>query len=207
MARDAQAFTIGDNSAGNNTKVDYILLQGGGVGVFPVARVVFRGAATLDGSGVGDTADCRITLPLPSDNVWQMDSFAFHVNGTTDYDVGLFEMYVAPSTTAFGQSTQVNFPLLQAGTANPSQVAGSSSTSYAIAGQAAATTGSAVDSVVLYDDPFRIISFNDLSGGADPVIHLSGGNQTGITGGTIRLVVSFLAYTFEQMSNSAIWVG
>jgi len=73
MARDAQSFTIGDNTAGNNTKVDYILLQGGGVGVFPVARVVFRGAATLDGSGAGDTADCRITLPLPSDNVWHMD--------------------------------------------------------------------------------------------------------------------------------------
>jgi len=111
MARDNQAFTIGDNSAGNSTKVDYILLENGGVGVFPVARVVFRGSATLDGSGVGDTADCRITLPLPSDNVWQMDSFAMHVESTIGYDENIFEMYVAPSTTAFGQSTQIDFPL------------------------------------------------------------------------------------------------
>ncbi len=202
MARDNQAFTIGDNSAGNNTKVDYILLQGGGIGVFPVARVVFRGSATLNGSGVGDTADCRITLPLPSDNVWQMDSFAVHLNGTAQYDANLFEMYVAPSTTAFGQSTQVNFPILSTQNINPSQVTGSGSVALALANYPA--TGS---STVVFDDPYRIISFNDLSGGADPVIWLSGGGTTNIQSGTVRLVVSFLAYTFEQMSNSALWVG
>lgn len=206
MARDAQAFTIGDNSTGNNTKVDYILLQGGGTGVFPVARVVFRGAATLDGSGAGDTADCRITLPLPSDNVWQMDSFAFHTEGTTDYDVGLFEMYVAPSTTAFGQSTQVNFPLMQLGERNP-VAGGSLNTPYALAGQAKSTAGTAIEAAISMDDPFRIITFNDISAGADPVIHIGGGGNTNLTGGTCRLVVSFLAYTFEQMSNSALWVG
>ena len=133
MARDAQAFTIGDNSAGNSTKVDYILLQGGGTGVFPVARVVFRGAATLDGSGVGDTADCRITLPLPSDNVWQMDSFALHVESTAAYDNNLFEMYVAPSTTAFGQSTQIDYPIYQVGRLNPSNAL--LVQTYALAGQ------------------------------------------------------------------------
>lgn len=207
MARDNQAFTIGDNSAGNNTKVDYILLQGGGIGVFPVARVVFRGSATLDGSGVGDTADCRITLPLPSDNVWQMDSFAFSVDTTTDYDVGRLEMYVAPSTTAFGQSTQVNFPLSQTARHNPSQVAGAESISYFIGGQAQTTGGAGTNSAVIFDDPFRIISFNDISAGADPVIWLGGGSATNVSSGTIRLVVSFLAYTFEQMSNSALWVG
>lgn len=208
MARDNQAFTIGDNSAGNNTKVDYILLQGGGIGVFPVARVVFRGSATLDGSGVGDTADCRITLPLPSDNVWQMDSFAVHTEGTTDYDSNLFEMYVAPSTTAFGQSTQIDFPLIKTVSINPSQAAGSSVSSYALAGHvSAAGSGTNIETSILFEDPFRIISFNDLSGGADPVIWLSGGNTTAVTSGTVRLVVSFLAYTFEQMSNAALWVG
>lgn len=206
MARDAQAFTIGDNSAGNNTRVDYILLQDGGVGVFPVARVVFRGSATLDGSGVGDTADCRITLPLPSDNVWQMDSFALQVDGSGDYDTNLFEMYVAPSTTAFGQSTQVNFPLTICAALNP--VPGGSATSaYSLAGRALTGTGSGLDAAIAFDDPYRIITFNDVSGGADPTIHLSGGSTTAVTGGTVRLVVSFLAYTFEQMSNSALWVG
>lgn len=207
MARDAQAFTIGDNSAGNDTKVDYILLQGGGVGVFPVSRVVFRGSATLDGSGAGDTADCRITLPLPSDNVWQMDSFATHVEGTVEYDACRFEMYVAPSTTAFGQSTQVNFPLSQTTASNPSQAAGASSVTYFIGGQAESVTGVGLNSAVILDDPYRIISFNDVSGGADPAIWLSGGSNTNVTPGTIRLVVSFLGYTFEQMSNSALWVG
>ena len=207
MARDNQAFTIGDNSAGNNTRVDYILLQDGGSGVFPTARVVFRGAATLNGSGVGDTADCRITLPLPSDNVWQMDSFAFHVEGTPDYDVGRFEMYVAPSTTAFGQSTQINFPLSQTAQNNPSLVSGAGVMSYFIGGQPNSVGGTGLQSAVIFDDPYRIISFNDVSGGADPVIWLGGGGATNITSGTIRLVVSFLGYTFEQMSNSALWVG
>lgn len=206
MARDAQAFTIGDNSAGNSTKADYILLQGGGVGVFPTARIVFRGSATLDGSGVGDTADCRITLPLPSDNVWQMDSWALHVESTAGYDVNLFEMYVAPSTTAFGTSTQINFPVVKTANVDPSQ-SGNSSTAYALGGQIANVSGSSIDTTLLFDDPYRIISFNDLSGGADPVIHLSGGPTTNIAGGTVRLVVSFLGYTFEQMSNSALWVG
>lgn len=206
MARDNQAFTIGDNTAGNSTKTDYILLQGGGVGVFPVARVVFRGSATLDGSGAGDTADCRITLPLPSDNVWQMDSFAFHVEGTTDYDMNLFEMYVAPSTTAFGQSTQINFPLSRTAPIDPAQ-SGTGSSSYAFASQPANTVNQGVETMVGFQDPFRIITFNDVSAGADPVIWLSGGAQTNINSGTIRLVVSFLAYTFEQMSNSALWVG
>lgn len=205
MARDAQAFTIGDNTAGNNTKVDYILLQGGGVGVFPVARVVFRGSATLDGSGAGDTADCRITLPLPSDNVWQMDSWAMHVENTDDYDANVFEMYVAPSTTAFGESTQVNFPIYQAGRADPTQ--STLQQTYALAGQMFASATSAIAAGVIFDDPFRIITFNDVSAGADPVIHLSGGSSTAVTGGTVRLVVSFLGYTFEQMSNAALWVG
>ena len=205
MARDAQAFTIGDNTAGNNTKVDYILLQDGGTGVFPVARVVFRGAATLDGSGLGDTADCRITLPLPSDNVWQLDSFGLHIENTTDYDTNLFEMYVAPSTTAFGQSTQVNFPVGACRSLSPTP--GTPITTLGLFGQAVDRNGSAVQSSVLFDDPYRIITFNDVSGGADPVIHLSGGTTENLTGGTIRLVVSFLAYTFEQMSNSALWVG
>lgn len=204
MARDNQAFTIGDNTAGNATKVDYILLQGGGVGVFPVARVVFRGSATLNGSGAGDTADCRITLPLPSDNVWQMDSWAMHVEGTAQYDNNLFEMYVAPSTTAFGQSTQINFPVYQAGRTQPTSTF---IQPYALGGQMYSSSGSAMESGVLFDDPFRIITFNDVSAGADPVLWLSGGSSTAVTGGTVRLVISFLAYTFEQMSDAALWVG
>jgi hypothetical protein len=205
MARDAQSFTIGDNTAGNNTKVDYILLQGGGVGVFPVARVVFRGAATLDGSGAGDTADCRITLPLPSDNVWQMDSFAFHTEDTFGYSQNLLEMYVAPSTTAFGQSTQVNFPISRFSGAQPGGTTLSSF--YGIAGQPRDTSGNAIEAMMKFEDPFRIITFNDVSAGADPVIWLSSGTNTNIGSGTIRLVVSFLAYTFEQMSDSSLWVG
>lgn len=210
MARDAQAFTIGDNSAGNNTKVDYILLQGGGTGVFPVARVVFRGSATLNGSGVGDTADCRITLPLPSDNVWQLDSWAMYVSDTVGYDTNIFEMYVAPSTTAFGQSTQINFPISRFEELNPTQ--NSVQVPYALCGQpfdagTPTSASAAVQTMVTFDDPYRIISFNDVSGGADPVIHLSGGSTANVTAGTVRLVVSFLAYTFEQMSDSSLWVG
>lgn len=171
--------------------------------MFPVARVVFRGSATLDGSGVGDTADCRITLPLPSDNVWQMDSFAMHIEGTNGYDSNLFEMYVAPSTTAFGESTQINFPIMLTKAINPSNTSGSGITPLVLANYSSLNNGAAP----LFDDPYRIITFNDVSGGADPTIWLSGGNTTEITGGTVRLVVSFLAYTFEQMSNSALWVG
>lgn len=202
MARDAQEVTCGSTTG---TFVDYIPLEGGGHSIVPFSRVVFRGSFDLDGSGVGDTADCRLKLPLPSTNVWQMDQFAVAVEGTVDYDQGVFELYYAPSTIEFGSSTQLNYVMTPTDQIDPTGT--NTILNFLLGAVVVNNIGTTVAAALPNDDPYKVISFNDTSSGAEPVVWISGGNQTNITAGTMRFAVSFLGYTFEQMNKGILHAG
>lgn len=201
MARDAQTRTVNG---------EYIVLEGGGVtgSILPYALMAFRDTFTLDGSGGADTADCRITLPLPSNNVWQLS--AFHVDLVSDqiieYDEGILELYYAPSSTEFGQSTQLNFPLAPGAeifqpTVTPTRIRG-----FDLADRSV-NSSSVVSGGYQLTSPFNLLSFNDASAGADPVIWLSGGGNNGINGASCNLAVTFLGYTQEQATTAGLFTG
>lgn len=176
------------------------MLEGGGLGIRPFSQVVFRGNFTLDGSGVGDTADCRITFPLPHNVVWQLDNFFFETNGS-EYTDGIFSLFYAPSTSAFGDSTELRF--VTATTIDSFVTATLSVNNIVLSGLL-----SAADSSYDQQSPFRVVSFQDESGGADPALHISGGAGTNINAGNIaRLAVVFLGYTYEQMNSGLLFAG
>lgn len=205
MAHVTQTVTIGVNTGTDDTSANYVQLQQGGQGILPYSRMVFRGAFELDGTGVGDTGNCRVTLPLPNNTVWQLDQFALWISGTSGYDLGKLELYCAPSTTEFGGTTQMDFQLCPTQSIDQSQ-GGTQEMQMILAAQMLTAGGSAL-SPVLQWDPYRIITYNDESLGADPVIDIGGGSATNIGGGTARCYVTFLGYTFEQMNHAGLWTG
>lgn len=183
---------------------EYILLNGGGFGMMPFSRMVFRGFQDLAGSGAGDTYDARLTLQLPSNNVWQLSQwFAYiePVSGTANsIAVGTWEMYYAPSTIAFGESTQLNYPVQLLADTNPL----SGQASYPLTlGRADST----VDAGFTVNDPFSLITYNDESGGADPTLWLGGEGNTAVPAATLRYAMTFYGYTYEQMDNAELHVG
>lgn len=202
MARDAQTETVNG---------EYIQLDGGGVGVLPYALMSFRGSVTLDGSGASDTADCRISLPLPSNNVWQMDTFAFYVTNTTGYTNGTFELYFNPSSSEFGQSTQIDYPLFPSIPVVNTGAGNVYSISYGlgIPGYTLAGGGQARQGLVVSDrlSPFGLLSYNDESAGADPTIWISSATSTNVGSGTARLAVTFKGYTFDQANSALLRAG
>lgn len=202
MARDAQVATAGITAG---TFAENVLLEGGGLGIIPFSRMVFRGAFALDGSGVGDTADCRLTLPLPSTTVWQLDQLAISIEDTEDYTNNLLELYYAPGTTAFGESTQLNFQLLPFVGVSPHNIG--TFLNLVPGGQGRNVAGTAQAFSLGNRGPFDVISFNDSSGGADPVVWMGGGADTNLTGGTCRFALTFLGYTFEQMRRGNLYAG
>ena len=208
MARDAQAITIGQTTSPDNTAVDYIPLAGGGRGIWPSVRCVHRGSFAINGSGVGDTADLRITLPLPSNVVWQLDQFAFVTEDTNEYDAGVFELYIAPSSTEFGDSTQITYPMFRGIQTDPAGLGNDyQNWQFGVAAPIRPNSGGWMNGAVNNLDPFRVITFNDESGGADPVIWIGSVTNTDIQSGTGRLYVSWLGYTFEQMDSAELWTG
>jgi len=201
MARDLQEVTAGSEAG---TAAEYIQLEGGGRGIMPFAKMVFSGSFTLDGSGVGDTADLRLTLPLPSTNVWQLQQFAFNTEGTTAYTIGRFTIGYAPSTIDFGESTILSFPLLASSSTSPHLV--SADTPWVLAASTIDTGGAALGSALKVDDPFRLVTFNDVNSTADPIIWI-GTPGTNAAAGTVRFAVSFLGYSFEQMNRAELHTG
>lgn len=208
MARDAQTVTIGQTSSPDNTLAEYIPLRGGGIGILPVARYVHRGSFAINGSGSSDTADLRVTLPLPSNVVWQLDQFAFITEDTNSYFAGVFEMYIAPSSTEFGDSTQISYPMYKSIRVDPANLGNDYvSWQFGDGGAIRPDTGAIVQAAARNLDPFRVITFNDISGGADPVIWIGTDNGVNATPGTGRVFVSWLGYTFEQMNSAELWTG
>lgn len=208
MARTAQAFTVGIESG---TFAEYILLDGGGRGILPIAKMVFRGSATLDGSGVGDTADCRITFPLPKNVVWQLATWHFSaesgINGL-DYDEALLELFYAPAVIAFGASTQLNFGVLRSEPANLISVLDVSN--YIVGNLLQKPGETLIVSTSFNEDvqsPFALLSYQDESQGANPVLWLSAGTQTDVDSNVVRFSIMFLGYTFEQANSALMYTG
>lgn len=208
MARDNQTLTAGDGSTGNGTVAEYIAFQGGGAGIKPFARMVHRGFFDLDGSGVGDTADCRLSLPLPDQVVWQLDQLAFWTLATDDYITGAMEFFIAPTTVAFGASTQINYPFSPTVSVNPSDVAGSQQVYWGFFGSPLNPVNQAIlGAAVTFDDPYRVINYQETSGGADPVIWISSQAETNATAGQARVYASWLGYNYEQFNSADVWTG
>ena len=205
MAVDLQTVTAGVTSG---TFADYIQLDGGGVGVLPFAKMSYRGAFTLDGSGAADTAVCRITLPLPHNVVWQLDTWFLETQGTgAAYSAGQFEMYFAPSTVAFGASTQLDYVIYPSGPGNSDDSVADINNWQFGSGRSLIVTGGTSNQRFPGLNPFQLISFQDPSGGADPVISIGSFDQVQAASGTCRFTVEFLGYTYEQMSHAALHVG
>lgn len=205
MADVQQLVTAGIESG---TKSEYILLDGGGSSIFPVAQQVHRGVFTLDGTTGTDTANLRLTLPLPSNIVWQLRTFQLTIETSVDWVRGRFEYFYNPSTTEFGQSTQLNFPMGAASQMTiPQGTAAITNWMIAFLDNSTATSGQWVEPLTGPMGPFDLISFNDVSNGADPVIALSTGAGAAVTEGAIRFGVTWLGYTFEQMRSSHLHAG
>lgn len=182
------------------TQSNYILLDGGGVGILPVGQHVHRGNFTVDGTTGTDTANLRLTLPLASNIVWQLRTFHFTIETSTTFGSGMFEYFYAPSTTEFGASTQLNFPVVASAARTPGIVPITSYfvTQLSTSGSSAVATEQAT--------PFGLVTFNDESAGADPVISLRSGAAP-TTEGQARFAVTWLAYTYEQMRSSMLHAG
>lgn len=205
MARDAQGIIWG--AASDDQIVETVpLVHNPESPIQPDALVYFRGFATLDGSGVGDTADCRIALPLPGNWVFQMHSWAAHYESSDrGYSRGLLELYVAGQPGGFGNTTQVDYQLIidqgidlaQAGT----------NVCVITPGTGIGGTGSGNSIPLEYASPFRPFAIGGGLGGTDPVIWIGGQSGTNIAGGTIRLGISFARYSLQQFISAGLYTG
>lgn len=204
MANVAQTITCGQNGVGDNTASEYILLDGGGVGILPVGKHVHRGSFVLDGTTGSDTASLRLTLPLASNIVWQLRTFMLVIETSTDWVRGMFEYFYAPSTTAFGGSTQLNYNMQNCAFID----LGTSRQPWFIA-QSEHVNGEAASWCVADDrsSPYNMLTYKDLSAGADPVVALSTGAGNPVTEGGVRFACTWLAYTYDQMNNSMLHAG
>lgn len=203
MAHDQQTHT---------QQAEFIQLDGGGQGILPYSKAVHRGNLGLDGSGAGDTASCRVTLPLPSNTVWLLDHWSaavyYNTNPTTPYAVGNFEMYYAPSTTEFGQSTQINFPIAFSAKYDITGVTRYQGLGLGQSAKCLVASATNSDVAIRTGDPYKILSFNDESGGADPVIDISGNSSQAIAqDGSLLFAVGWLGFTFEQINRAELWAG
>ena len=212
MARDAQTITIGDTTqSGNDTKVDIVPLERNAASpIAPFQLVSMRGSFTLDGSGVGDTADCRISMPLPGNNVYQLYSLSFSVVGTDpkQYDQGLLEIYYAPKPGEFGQTTQLNFGLSPGANMAISQVAGSVVVPWGVGAVQLDQSGTqATNGSFDIQQPFKLIFGGSAAGGTNPVIWIGGGGQTNLDSATCYIGVNFLGYTLEQWGHAGLYTG
>lgn len=203
MARDAQSVVVGEEAG---TLVDIVPLQRNPSSAWaPFQLVSFRGSFLLDGSGVGDTADCRIRMPLPGNNVYQMQFFHMTVDTTTAYDLGQFELYYAPKPGEFGSADQCTYQL-QRTTSWDVWNSGTVNVGYFLSPDVAGGAGSLSIGQV-EQSPFRPIYGGTAVGGTDPAIHIGSGADTNAGTGTCRFVVNFLGYTLEQWQHSALYAG
>jgi hypothetical protein len=205
VARDAQTAKVGTDFG----VVDVVPLEHNPASALtPFQMVSFRGSLVLDGSGAGDTADCRITMPLAGNNVYQMHSFAMW-SDVTSYDEGYLEVYYAPKSGEFGQTTQINFPLTFSRSMDLAQ-AGSGMATYNIASILYDGSTTAYHPQILNADsqsPFKFIFGGAEVGGTDPVIWIGGGSSTAVPSGNLYLVCNFLGFTIDQWSNAALYTG
>ncbi len=185
---------------------EYILLDGGGEGLLPTAQCVHRGALTLAATTGTDTKNIRVSFALPTNVVWQLKTFQFRIDTTSDYGKGKFELYYAPSSIAFGDSTQLDFPLSRADAFGG--ISGEVNNTYLLMAMdaALATQGEWAFPLDGPQGPFDLVSFQDESGGANPTVAIYS-TAAPTDAGTARFALTWLGYTYEQMQKSALWTG
>lgn len=186
---------------------EFILLDGGGDGLLPVAQAIHRGFVGLDATTGTDTANLRLTLTLPGSLAWQMRTWNFTIDGGSgEWVQGRLEYFYAPSTTEFGASTQINFPLFHAasitvpegGVTNQNWGLGYADTTNAV-------QGSWVIPMSGEQSPMDLVTFVDESTG--PVIAISSGSTADVAAATARFAFTWLGYTFEQMRSAFLHTG
>lgn len=186
----------------------YNLLDGGGNGLRPFAQASHRGSSALTATTGTDTKSIRIVLDLPDFVVWQLRTFHFTIEDSTEYARGIFEYYFNPTSDAAGQSTQLNYPLAGM-SGSHGTAAADKSQNYIIAGadNLIAVSG---EWVVPLDrgsgfSPFDMVTFTD-SGGAAPTLALYS-TVAPTAACTARYGFTWIGYTYEQMRNSALYTG
>lgn len=204
MAHDQQVLQWG---SGTGQFTEPVALDRGGAGIGPAGIIFFRGAATLDGSGAGDTAETRIVFPLPGGNVHQLYSFGFHIEqSSVDFTQGVLELYTCflPSTAT--DSTQINWPvIMERGGRNLSQSQLQYSGTLGFGSLGSGTDRSA-------EPPHGASAFRQWLpgtdiGGANPVLDLGAGGTTAVPSATIRLALGFLTYTVDQWRDARLYAG
>lgn len=204
MARDAQQFTWAGDA---DQKIEVApLVHNPESPIQPDAVIAFRGFATLDGAGAGDTADCRITLPLPGNWIYQLNSFqAAYESTARNYNQAMLELYYAAQPGAFnGQTTQLNYGCM-VGFAYDLANAGTVTCPIVPTPREQAS-----DSPVFQDkgaSPFRNFIVGSDIGGTDPVLWLSSGAGTNPAGGTLRMAVTFARYSLQQFISAGLYTG
>ena len=171
----------------------------------PHARTIHRGQLQLDGSGVGDTANLRLTLPLESRDIYMLNNmFLYHAASSgslqSTYIIGWLELYLLDRPSdQFGQSTQMHIGLEQ-------------SDEYAIPQGEVKYWGPGFKQLTgnMARNPYqesigdigRIQYMGTELGGTSPVLGLDSGSNTNVnTDTTLFYWFEWLAYDFEQCLN------
>ncbi len=207
MAEVLQTVTAGGGGLTNFTNSEYIMLDGGGVGLMPFAKQVHRGSFTIDGTTGTDTAALRLTLPLPDTVVWQLRTFHFTLEGSdaADWQRYILELYYNPTTTESGASTQLNFPMVPG--APIDVISGGTPVMNLVVGLGDIGNIAAPDYTNPLSGPqgpFNLTSFNDSN--ADPVIAMR--TATAATDDVVgRFAITWLGYSFEQMRSALLHAG
>lgn len=201
MARDLQEATAAVKLIPFDGPPENIRLMQGG----PFAQVVHNDVLIVDGSGVGDTADLRLTLPLPGNHVYVLEAFAlwgFSTNGVTQFDNGLLETYYSPlpaKDTTGGGTVQQNFQVH--GSNNLSII----STSNARMWQLGMTAGTYNQDYSGVNSVDRLVLYGNEAGGTDPVLWLSAGPDTAVPGEVLDYAIVWLAFTVDQFFQSPMY--
>lgn len=201
MARDLQEATAAVNLIPFDGPPENVRLMGG----YPFAQVVHNDVLIVDGSGVGDTADLRLTLPLPGNHVYVLNGFAlwgFSTNGVTQFDNGLLETYYSPKPakdTTGGGTVQQNFQVH--GSNNLSLISTANQRMWQL-GMTAGTYNQDYSGVNSVD---RMVLYGNEAGGTDPVLWLSAGPDTAVPGEVLDYAITWLAFTVDQFFQSPIY--
>lgn len=203
MARVLQEVTVGIEAG---TVSNYVPLTGGGKGVLPNAIVSHRGSFDLDGSGVGDTADTRITFPLPADQAWQLAVMHVILHDTSAYDKCQLELTVRPGPVQNGLAQLLRFPMMQSDLFD-TEVGAVVFHQYLFAANNFNSPGA--DSAILMglQGPGSILFYNNTQSFANPVIWIGAGDTTNVTGGAFDFNVLWLGYTKEQQDRAPMWAA
>lgn len=203
MARDLQEVTVGVEPG---TFSDFSPLTGGGIMNAPMALVSHRGEFDLDGSGVGDTADTRITMPLPIDTGWQLIACHMEVHTTIEYDKAQLELTVRPAGIQSGGAQLLRFPFMQSDQWDH-EVATVVFNQYLPAANNFNSPGADSALALGIISPAAWLFFNNSQAAANPVFWLGAGDATAVTGGSCHFSFLWAGYTFKQCEGAGLYMN